>query len=234
VVHRLMSSGHKVFVRANLKSGAGGLIPASLSEFRFHPNNAIEATDVAVCLMSREVVAEDDESKKDTIDCRWVPLNGDRTLVASDQEIKDLGIGIGDEVVVVGLFRSHYGLERNVPIVRIGNIASMREEPVFTKYAGDIEAYLVEARSIGGLSGSPVFVARSASNVPGFVLLLGMMHGHFDVRSLNEDVVTDDDASDSGIHTGIGVVIPVHKIIETVEHPDLNAMRQARAEKGEG
>jgi hypothetical protein len=51
-----------------------------------------------------------------------------------------------------------HGRQRNIPIVRIGNVASMPHEPVATKNRGAIEAYLVEARSVGGLSGSPVLV----------------------------------------------------------------------------
>jgi len=53
------------------------------------------------------------------------------------------------------------------------------------------------------------------------------MHGHFDVVNLNEDVIADDDEPTRSIHTGIGVVIPVRKILETLEHPELVAMRKA-------
>ena len=64
-----------------------------------------------------------------------------------------------------------------------------------------MEAYLVEARSISGLSGSPVFVNMAPyRTVEGTIIsngghrpyyLLGLMHGHFDVPSLTEDMVTD-------------------------------------------
>jgi hypothetical protein len=64
-------------------------------------------------------------------------------------------IGIGNEVAFAGLFVNHHGKKRNEPIVRFGNICGIPSEPVSTK-AGDIEAYLVESRSVGGLSGSPV------------------------------------------------------------------------------
>jgi hypothetical protein len=59
-----------------------------------------------------------------------------------------------------------------------------------------MEAYLAEGRSIGGLSGSPVFV-RNTVNIPipgpegkvkyisgvGGVHLLGLMHGHWNASS---------------------------------------------------
>jgi hypothetical protein len=54
-------------------------------------------------------------------------------------------IGLGDEVFVVGLFRSHYGLQRNIPIIRVGNISMLKGEPVFTDYCGYTDAYLIEA-----------------------------------------------------------------------------------------
>ena len=64
-------------------------------------------------------------------------------------------IGIGSEVYFPGLFVHHHG--RNEPIVRGGIVSSMPTEPVLTEF-GEIHAYLAEARSVGGLSGSPVIV----------------------------------------------------------------------------
>jgi hypothetical protein len=61
--------------------------------------------------------------------------------------------------------------------------------------------------------------------------LLGLMHGHFDVPNPNEDVVADEETPERSVHTGIGVVVPVHKILETVRHPELIATRQALVEQ---
>ena len=152
-------------------------------------------------------------------------------------------MGIGDEVVIIGLFTSHYGVDHNVPIVRIGNIAAIQDEPVKTKYCGYMDAHLIEARSIGGLSGSPVFLLRppvsvqmQKSSSPGHLLgqagftsgqalfLLGLVHGHFDVDAVG-DVVSEDASTGNSINTGIGVVVPVEKIIETINDPDWVAER---------
>jgi hypothetical protein len=53
---------------------------------------------------------------------------------------------------------------------------------------GPIDAYLIEVRSIGGLGGSPVYIAlgntRSidGQQIDGQMLyLLGIVHGHYDV-----------------------------------------------------
>jgi hypothetical protein len=55
---------------------------------------------------------------------------------------------------------------RNIPSVRFGNIAQMPIEPieqgrVFGKFQQ--ESFLVEARSVSGFSGSPVFLILHAS-----------------------------------------------------------------------
>jgi hypothetical protein len=164
------------------------------------------------------------------------------------EEFEKKVIGLGAEVAVVGLFRSHYGTNQNVPIVRVGNISAMPGEPVFTKYAGHIKAYLIEARSIAGLSGSPVLIVPDSAILLAHMMrgqrlggdqglgdqgcaLLGLMHGDFDVKNLNEDVVTDEDAPNRGVHTGIGVVVPLAKIIDTINHPDLIEMRKAAAKQ---
>ena len=53
------------------------------------------------------------------------------------QEIIDArGIGPGDDLVVMGLFASHVGRRRNLPIVRTGNIASMPQEPLVDPNTG--------------------------------------------------------------------------------------------------
>jgi hypothetical protein len=53
------------------------------------------------------------------------------------------------------------------------------------------------------------------------IFLLGLVHGHFDVQNLNDDLMAEDNsASGAGIHTGIGVVVPVDKILETINEPE--------------
>ena len=152
--------------------------------------------------------------------------------------------GVGDDIFIVGLFRSHYGNERNFPVVRVGNLAALREEPIKTEYAGYVDAYLIEARSIGGLSGSPAFVAipfvriregLDRQSIGTVAVFLGLVHGHFDIQDLNSDVVSDTErGSTAGIHTGMGVVIPVEKIIATMEHPDFVEDRRRKAIELEG
>jgi hypothetical protein len=67
-------------------------------------------------------------------------------------------IGPGDETFVIGRFINHEGKQRNLPTSRFGCIAQMPIEPVKQEGGFEQESFLVEARSIGGYSGSPVFV----------------------------------------------------------------------------
>ncbi len=209
------------YMQLNMESGGAEIFPTEYNEWRFHPDH-VNPTDVAVlpCAIDRASVVYS-----------HTPAN----TIATDKIIKKQHIGIGDEIFIVGLFKNHYGKRRNVPIVRIGNIALMLEEPVYTKYAGYIDAYLVEARSISGLSGSPVWVHMPPWRIiDGEVVqtegaqyyLLGLMHGHFDVRNLNEDMVLEDTENGRGINTGIGVVVPGQKILDVIERPELEKARR--------
>ena len=72
------------------------------------------------------------------------------------ERLGKLQIGIGDEVFATGLFTPvGEATSCNMPIVRHGNISMMPDEPI--QVAGKIndyaDVYLVEARSLGGLSG---------------------------------------------------------------------------------
>ena len=221
-----------IWVRSNLKNGTTIENKLSNVKWWFHPDKASNATDVAVT----PVDFANDE------DFLAIRLSQDISMAATDQVLRANNVHVGHEVYICDLFRSHYGQQKNVPIVRVGNIAMMLgEEKVFTKYCGYTDAYLIEARSIGGLSGSPVYInvpthtMGSRLQIPGErTCLLGLMHGHFDVQTFTDDIVVDiDDGSGrpSGINTGIGVVIPVEKILETLSHPELVSMREeAKAE----
>lgn len=144
-------------------------------------------------------------------------------------------VGPGDEVFLPGLFVNHYGAQRNEPIVRLGNIAAMPAEPVRTKMLGAIDAYLIEARSVGGLSGSPVFlnlgIVRHTSNAPGAELrfhtgqrtwyLLGVVHGHWQAE--HEDVEVDAASATEHVNMGIAVVTSIDRVISLLQADPLKS-----------
>jgi hypothetical protein len=136
-------------------------------------------------------------------------------------------VALGDEVFIVGLFRHRSGDLRNIPIVRVGNLCSVDEEKISTSL-GPMEAMLVEARSIGGLSGSPVFLhlgvtrylqgqLKHSSGGPMF-FLLGLIHGHFDAPTAEIDEIAGDAGlSVERVNTGIAIVIPIERVLEVLE-----------------
>lgn len=152
-----------------------------------------------------------------------------------NEKIMQHGINAGDEVLVTGLFANHIGKRRNIPIVRCGNIAAMPEELVETDL-GPMDAFLIEARSIGGLSGSPVFVSiggtprRVRENQYSFppqwhIYLLGLIHGHWDARG--GETVPDSTRQGESINQGIAVVAPATQILETIRQDRFMDIRSA-------
>ena len=222
-VSGFQQKGWDMYLRSNIKGG--GIREDKIDDWHwtFHPDPG--STDVAVTPIG---FLPDEEFKQVVL--RSDPP--DRGILGTTDYMNKNRIGLGDEVFIIGLFRSHFGQQRNIPIVRVGNLAMMKGEPVYTEYCGYTEAHLIEARSIHGLSGSPVFIHTPVPhrlNVTEF-RLIGLMHGHFDVKNLNEDIVIDSDHGDTGgINTGIGVVIPVEKIMETIDQPELVEMRRKSA-----
>jgi hypothetical protein len=67
--------------------------------------------------------------------------------------VKQFNIGPGDDAFMVGRFVNHEGKQSNLPTVRFGNVAQMPLERIDGQ-----EGFLIEVRSIGGYSGSPIFV----------------------------------------------------------------------------
>jgi hypothetical protein len=106
-------------------------------------------------------------------------------------------------------------------------VAMVPESKILVSNFGEMGAFLIESRSIGGLSGSPVFVLDHKKKR---VLLLGVVQGHYDVR--NETIIdfsTEKDGIEAGINTGIAVVTPSEKLIGLFNNPAL----QKKAEEME-
>jgi hypothetical protein len=217
VISGLLTKNHRIWIRSNRKDGPALEEDWGDAQWIYHPDAG--STDVAIAPMT---MSEEE-------DYRSLVLNGPLSIVATIGVLTQFSVSEGHDVLITGLFRSHFGEQRNIPIVRTGNIALMVGEKVFTSYCGYTDAYLIEARSISGLSGSPVFIVVDVREngivVSQKVYLLGLMHGHFDVKNLAEDVVFDA-GEGGGINTGIGVVIPVEKILETIFQPEMNEMRK--------
>ena len=186
-------------------------------------------------------------TERETVDCAVTIFASDRieeyeieyipdVMFVTEEKIKQFDLGIGDEIHVVGLFTRFHGNERHVPIVRTGNVAMMPSERVPVAKNLEMEVYLAEGRSIGGLSGSPVFIRESLNTamqdgkgqIKGFMgqgqlHFLGLMRGHWETETLPAKVQQE---QVEAVNMGISVVVPAQKIWEVLHHPELVQMRK--------
>ena len=201
--------GHdRLVLRLNTRAGKVGTYDYPLGFWNVHPDDS-HLDDFAVTA---------DAPPTAIFDFMFIDMD----LLANDALLAEYDVGVGDELFLTGLFANHWGQSRNLPIVRVGNIASMPEEPVAVQM-GHLDAYLVEARSIGGLSGCPVFVNLGLMRFPSgtallstrpegkedphTLLLRGMMHGHYQIASAQTDGATEDGLNDEAINMGIAIIV---------------------------
>jgi hypothetical protein len=200
----------KVYLRVNRTEGEAAWMETNISNWFQHPTD----TSIDVAMIPCGIPEECDHVV--------VPFS----LCATQRILQQHEVGLGAEVFITGLFRHHHGNQRNIPIVRVGNIACLIEEKIQTKDFGEIDAYLIEARSIGGLSGSPVFVNLGTvrwvngqlkfSKRPAY-FLFGLIHGHYDVSAMavNGAATTEDNVlTTERVNTGIAIVVPFDRIEE--------------------
>jgi hypothetical protein len=208
-------NARQFFVRAN--SNDGGTITFKGEgdlKWIFHPDDS--SADVAVFQM---VIPQDFVPR---LDMR--PLS--HVMFMTDKEIVEQNIGVGDDVFVTGLFSFHHGKLRNNPIIRTGHIAMMPEELIPTKKLGDMKAYLIELRSTGGLSGSPVFVLKQYDGGLWRQFLFGLVHGHWEIGADSVMDASLESGKQSTVNAGVAIVTPAHKILETLDAEPLLDIRR--------
>lgn len=184
-----------------------------------------ETVDVAILPMASIRLRE--------YDYQDIPTN----LFLTANRSQEYEIGIGDEVFAIGLFAPFTGTLRFTPIVRTGVIAMMPRGRIPHSTFGSIEAYLTESRSLGGLSGSPVFVRDTVSvqavnregiprpfSAPAEFHLLGLLSGHWDAQGARD--------GGGGLNMGISLVVPATKILEALFSHELTALREEAFQRG--
>jgi hypothetical protein len=209
--------GKDFYIRANKKSG--GVVELRGrpdNPWWYHPGDR-DGVDAAVSLFAPQRLAD--------LDVEHIPIG----MFTDPEVIEKRDLGVGDEVFITGLFTKVTGTSQNIPIVRTGSVAMIPGEKIVF---GDkeIDAYLIESRSIGGLSGSPVFV-RETVQIPhqlfvknglitpifgmGVFHFLGSVIGHWEVPK--GFTLTEAEA----VNMGIAPIVPAHKIREIILQPGL-------------
>jgi hypothetical protein len=155
------------------------------------------------------------------------------TRFVDERYFAPVGFGPGDETYIVGLFRNWAGKEGISPIVRMGHIAMVAGERISTPNYGDAFVHLVEAFTLKGLSGSPVFVRETIGcpvqgtgvvqqnemlGLGSATYLLGLVHAFMPVMAADE--VGDPDLGQKW-HSGISMIVPASEILKILNQPEV-------------
>lgn len=219
VVEGAERNGLPLFLRMPKRDGTYEDQPAPAEAWERHPK-----TDVAAAAV-RVSIPEDD--------LRVMSADA----LATNELLETQAVSEGDDVFFSGLFAPHYGVGRPQPIIRFGNISLMPREPVTVQIdpvtEAQVDAYLVEARSWGGQSGSPAFLYFAPDRHPGSItftqgqptfVVLGIVQGHWRHKA----GALAPDPSGEGlieINMGISIVIPAQKVMEVLMAERLKAQR---------
>jgi hypothetical protein len=169
--HYVVTNAHAVegqalvAVRINLKAGGVDVMPIPEANWVTHPD-------------------------RDDVAAAGLPMNDkhqyaaiSRSMMLTQELLDDWDFGPGDEVFFIGRYKDLEGKAHNVPTVRSGILSAFPAEPI---YQSDRDHYqktlLIEARSLSGYSGSPVFITHSpyidkAANPGGPPLVFGVSGG---------------------------------------------------------
>jgi hypothetical protein len=228
VTNRHVIEGGSCCVRLNTADGKMAVLSFTERDWCLHPSG----DDLAVCQMPIE----------DGGLYQYKFLHDDHLL--TKQIVEDYNIGTGDDIFVVGRFINQEGKQKNVPSLRFGNISQMPAETIRQQRGSaffEQESFLVEARSIGGYSGSPVFVgllpniqrpAARKQTMTGRAWLLGIDWGYI----LDWEPVCDAGGRpvDSGLrvssNTGMMAVVPAWKLRELLDSDVLKNLRKLGGE----
>lgn len=223
--------------RVNTFDGKSRNVPAEQRvTWVYHPDSTV---DVAVVGFGISAAAGFDFLYLDEI-----------LLPTKEQEQDPDFADVGDLCYTVGLWRVLVGDERNLPIVHTGHIARLPgEERIPVRNANGtralVDGYLIEAQTLSGLSGAPVFLRPSVlvglDAVPvkapetkerlelisykEHVALLGIWQAAWDAPA--DEVVAADRGRQITVPVGMGVVVPASKIVEVLELPILKERRDA-------
>ncbi|HEY5709610.1 MAG TPA: hypothetical protein VIS51_09460 [Solirubrobacterales bacterium] len=214
-------------LRLNTAAGAVDAISIPAGAWINHPN----ADDVSVAPMELEM-----PSGWQASGLYW------DSVCPTDFRLRELNVGIGDDVFMLGRFVGHSGIQQNQPLARFGSLAMMDGGKVLDGREMLIDAYLVEMHSLPGFSGSPVFIhiqggsQRSPKTIMPFftetIGLLGIDTGHKRMTHVVRDRATDQPSEPPQYvreNSGVAIVAPYYKIREVLEGDKLTKQRKDKA-----
>ena len=177
-------------------------IPFEAGLWTVHPE-----ADVAVMIIDAEKLHADGiEFNFFTDNLHTVPL----------EQARDLQISEGDGVFVLGFPLGLAGEERNYGIVRQGIIARVQDW-----LRGDSKEFLIDASIFPGNSGGPVLTKPETTAIQGTKFnnqcrLIGMVSSYLAHREIAVSEQTGRRRMIFEENSGLGVVVPVDQIQETI------------------
>ncbi len=236
VAKQLASDG--IILRINTKGGGAREVRNPQFEWVFHSDE--ENVDVAAAISAPH---RDD-------DVFAVPLS----VLLTDFKQGSKRVEAGAPVYVAGLFNLFAGQKKNIPVVHTGHVALLPEDeaiPVQNRWTGGrsmARAYLVQVQTLGGSSGSPVFIRRSVKTLPlpkpyedtgifpeafGATWLLGVWQGAWEGPPDGNVQQNFNVGPNSRVPVSFGIVERAERIKDILESPTMAAKRaKMKAEKG--
>jgi hypothetical protein len=222
-------------LRLNNRSGGFDVLTVRADDWFSHPSG----DDIAVLPFSG-----------DWANFQYAAVNSSMMLTPDLSATWD--IGPGDETFFIGRYVDMDGKAHNMPVVRSGILAAFPAEPVYQRERSfHQESILVEARSMSGFSGSPVFVTpaghversnefggapavRHISHGPCFFLGVDWGHQPWKERVRDENGDLSSDHRWVAGNSGMMLVVPAQKLISLLAHEDLVDQREKveRHERG--
>ncbi len=187
-----------IYIRINRKDGYSDTITIPMVQngaprYFLHPDSAV---DLAM------VPAFPDGNRYDFL---FTPVG----MIAPIDFLKQEEIAEGHELFATGMFDSHLGMFKNIPVVQFGKISQLSEEKYRT-VNGYTELYLVDIAVSPGSNGSPIYFYDEAVKngdkiiVPAKLLLAGIISGIY---------------GNQNITSGLVGVVPAYKLTELLTIP---------------
>lgn len=161
-------------------------------------------------------------------------------LIMNEEKIREKNICLGDEAYIIGLYRLLKQEKKNVPVVHSGNISLMPGEARIPQRDRTnnklihVDGFLIEAQTLEGLSGSPVF-ARHAwawrqGDETAFMFsdpyLIGLWSGAWDAPP--GSVLSLERPEAKRVPVGMGIAVSSQRLFELLEHDEVVAHRIRR------
>ncbi len=234
-----------IWIRVNTKRSSPKLYETRRSEWICHEDRFID-----VCVFPCELSFWEGEDDVDV-----GVISASREILSPEKELEQGELRVGDPLFMPSVFIGRVGNRRNIPVLRLASVAALADEPVDWG-SRRRPAFLIETRSLGGASGSPVFLhtaeigrligggsedwsdvwlnpSTGEYELPYF--LIGMMQGTHGGQYANDFASDPEDErvvpTDTDFNAGIGIVIRYQEILEVLNLDKLKAARMASVEQ---